>query len=177
MTAALDVSDFTKEEIKSILAEIKHPIDIAVFDSSNYFNLGASIRTAHNFLVRNIYAVDLNDFYPKASMSARRWETVIKMTSQEFFKTHSGRNMIGMERRPGLDSETLYTFSWPEEPLVLFGGEKCGLSDEYLSHCKHTVSVPVYGLLNDFNVGIAIGMTLYDWCNKYYAGGKALNPR
>lgn len=175
MSTALDTSDFSKEEIKETLNECRHPVDIAVFDSSNYFNLGAIIRTAHNFLVRNIYQVDNPDgYYPKATMSARKWENVIPMTSDQFFKTHSGRSMVGMERRPGLETETLYTFSWPEEPIILFGGEKFGLTEETISHCKHIVSIPVFGLLHDYNVACASGIVLYDWSNKFYT--KSRNP-
>lgn len=168
MSTPLNISDFTKEEIKETLNEVRHPVDIAVFDSSNYFNLGAMIRTAHNFLVRNIYAVDLNDYYPKATMSARRWENIIKLSSSEFFKTVSGRSLVAMERRPGLETETLYTYKWPDNPVILFGGEKCGLSDETLSYCKSVVSIPVFGILHDYNVANACGMALYDWSNKFY---------
>lgn len=169
MTKAINLEDFTKEEVKEILSQIRHPIDIAVFDSSNYFNLGAIIRTAHSFLVGNIYAVDLPDYYPKATMGTRKWETIIKLSSDEFFKIVSGRNIVAMERRPNLETESLYTFSWPDNPVVLFGGEKTGLSDETLSKCNHVVSVPIYGINRDLNVSVIAGTVLYDWANKFYS--------
>lgn len=169
MAQALDISDLSKQEVKDTLNECRHPIDIAVFDSSNYFNLGAIIRTAHNFLVRNIYQVDNTDgYYPKATMGARNWENVIPMASEEFFKTFSDRSMIACERRFGLETETLYTFSWPDNPIVMFGGEKMGLSDQALATAKNIVSVPVFGILHDYNVATCAGIILYDWSHKYY---------
>ena len=175
MPQALDTSDFTKQEIKDTLNECRHPVDIAVFDSSNYFNLGAIIRTAHNFMVRNIYQVDNEDgYYPKATMSARKWENVIPMSSEEFFKTFSDRSMVACERRFGLKSEILYTYTWPDNPIILFGGEKFGLSDQAMAAAKAVVSIPVFGILHDYNVATAAGIVLYDWSNKFYTKGR--NP-
>lgn len=169
MAQAVNTSDFTKQEIKDTLNECRHPVDIAVFDSSNYFNLGAIIRTAHNFMVRHIYQVDNESgYYKKATMSARRWENIIPMSSQEFFKTFSERNLVACERRFGLETETLYTYSWPDNPIILFGGEKFGLSEEALSKAKSIISVPVFGILQDFNVSVVSGIVLYDWSQKYY---------
>jgi tRNA G18 (ribose-2'-O)-methylase SpoU len=168
MASPINVSDCTKEEIKAALNEVRHPVEIAVFDSSNYFNLGAIIRLAHNFLVKKIYAVNLNDFYPKAAMNARHWEEIVKIDSEEFFKTVSGRSIVAFERRPNLTSQDLYTFSWPDNPILIFGGEKVGFSDEVLSKCHSVVSIPVYGIQNDHNVAVAAGIALYDWASKFY---------
>ena len=53
MTIAPDLSEFSKEEIKETLDEIRHPFEVAVFSSENYFNMGAIIRAGHSFCVGN----------------------------------------------------------------------------------------------------------------------------
>lgn len=166
-------TEVSKQEIIETLNECRHPVDIAVFDSSNYFNLGTLIRTAHNFLVRNIYLVDNQaGFYEKATMGARKWENIHSIDSSEFFKSFSSRNIVACERRFGLESESLYTFTWPEEPLIVFGGEKTGVPEEVLKISKSVVGITVYGLLHDFNVASAGAVVLYDWCMKHYVGVK-----
>lgn len=169
MTKAWDLDEFSKDEIVNSLNEVRHSIDVAIFDSSNYFNLGSIIRTAHNFLVKNIYVVDNdNGYYPKATMSARRWENITKITSKELIENNKGRNFVAIERSPELKTTCLYNFTWPENPIVLFGGEKFGLSQNVLEKCNEIVSIPVYGLLHSFNVSNCAAMVLYDFfCKKY----------
>lgn len=170
MTKALDLSDFSKEEIKNFLNEIRHSIDIAIFDSSNYFNLGSIIRTAHNFLVRNIFVVDNNNgYYPKATMSAKKWENIYKISNEELFENNKDKNFVAIERGPEIKSKCLYNFEWPKEnTIILFGGEKFGLSQNILDKCDHIISIPVYGLLHSYNVSNCAAIVLYDFISKKY---------
>jgi tRNA G18 (ribose-2'-O)-methylase SpoU len=169
MVAAPDTSDFTKEEISNCLNEIRHPFDVAVHGCKNYFNFGAIIRIAHNNLCRNLYSVDMEGYYKRASMSGRKYETINKMTMYEFLEASQGRSIVSFERRPPyLETEPLYSFKWPENPIMFFGSENEGVPDEVLEASSHIVSIPVYGILNDHNVAVASGIVMYDWLNKYY---------
>ena len=169
MVAQPDLSDFSKEEIKETLNEIRHPFDVAVYGCKNYFNFGAITRIAHNNLCRNVYSVDMEGYYKRASMSARRWENIIKMSMQEFLEAHQGRSIISFERRAEqLTTEPLYTFKWPENPIMFFGAEDFGVPNEILTASESIVSIPVYGILNDHNVAVSSGIAMYDWLTKYY---------
>lgn len=169
MSIAPDLNDFTKEEIISTLREIRHPFDIAVYDSSNYFNLGSIIRTAHNFMCNKIYSVNLEDFYRPAAKAAKKYEEVTYCTLEEFIKSFNGRSIVAMERRPGiLVTEDLRTFQWPLNPIIFFGSEKTGVPDEILNIATNVVSIPQFGLVNDFNIAVAAGVVMYDWVQKYY---------
>jgi tRNA G18 (ribose-2'-O)-methylase SpoU len=74
-----------------------------------------------------------------------------------------------MERRPGLlNTIDLRAFQWPLNPIILFGSEKTGVPDEILNISHSVVSIPQFGLVNDFNISISAGIALYDWIQKYY---------
>jgi tRNA G18 (ribose-2'-O)-methylase SpoU len=169
MSIAPDLNDFTKEEIFETLNEIRHPFDIAVYDSSNYFNLGSIIRTAHNFLCNKIYSINLNDFYKPAAKAAKKYEKIEYHTLESFLEASVGRSIVSMERRPGLlNTIDLRAFQWPLNPIILFGSEKTGVPDEILNISHSVVSIPQFGLVNDFNISISAGIALYDWIQKYY---------
>lgn len=158
----------SNSQIKEILKPKRIPVDVAVYGSSNYFNFGSIVRISHNFLCNKIYAVDMNGgkYYKKATMGARKYETIVPMTLDEFLVEVKERNLVSFERRPGLETEDIHNFAWPSNPVVVFGGEKFGIPDELLKASSHVVSIPVAGVLNDFNIAIACGIALYDWQHK-----------
>ena len=161
------LNSLTSEEIRKSLEPQRIPLEIACYSTCNYFNFGSMIRTAHNFLCRKLYAVEMDGkFYKKACMGAKKYEDIDSCTLQEFLKRTEGRNLVVFERRPGLDSVPLYDFVWPSEPIIFFGGEKFGVPDEAIEAAHSVVSIPIDGVLNDFNVGVAAGIAAYDWTSK-----------
>jgi len=49
---------------------------------------------------------------------------------------------------------------------MFFGSEKKGVPIAALKMAHTVVSIPVQGILNDFNVGVAAGIAAYDWTKK-----------
>lgn len=169
MTAGPNVSDISLADIRETLAEVRHPIDVAVWSIENYFNFGSIVRVSHNFLVRKIYAVDIADYYRKADMGTRKYEDIEKVSLENFLLLSEGRNIVAFERRSDLRSLDLRTFKWPKEPIVFFGSEKTGVPDAVLNRAHSVVSIPMFGLHNDQNVAVAAGIGLYDFVTKHYS--------
>lgn len=190
MSAPPDLTMFTKEEIRETLEPIRHPVSLALFGSENYFNAAAIIRTAHQFLVREIILVDCPKIYEKATMGTHKWETIVHKTLVEFCREHSvlsssdNRPLVICERRAELETESLMYFKFPKNPILCFGNEKTGIPAELLAlgeeHRKllpnensgKIVSIPQFGLQNDLNLANAASIVLYDWICKWYAGNE-----
>ena len=156
----------TLEEIRMGLDVHRFPVDVAVYSIDNYFNLGAIVRICHNFQIRNIIAVDLPKYYRKADLGTRKYETIVKVSMEEFLEQYGNRNIVALEKRPGMITKDLRSFSYPEEPILLFGSEKTGVHDTLLEKSCAVVSIPMYGLHNDHNVAVACGIVLYDFVSK-----------
>lgn len=171
MTAAPNLSDFTKTEIKDVLNEIRHPFSVAVWGSENYFNAGATIRICHNFLVKEIFLIDCPAIYERASMGCEKYENIIKIDLECFMKTTKNRLIVAFERRRDLDSESLMNFKWPLNPILLFGSEKSGIPLELLKRANYLVCIPQYGIHNDFNLANAISIGVYDFMSKFTKRG------
>lgn len=166
MTAPPDLADFSKEEIREALDDVRHPFDVAIYSSENYFNFGAIVRVGHGFLCRKFWQVDFTKFYKKASMGAHKWENIEKVTLAEFWEKIGSRPVVVFEKRPELDSQDIRFFEYPENPVLFFGSEKYGVPDEVIERAHSIVSIPVFGIHNDFNQAVAAGIAMYDWITK-----------
>jgi len=175
MTTAPNLSEFSKFEIKDVLNEIRHPVDVAVYGVGNYFNISGIIRTSHSFLVHNIYLIDVETpkepYYGKGSMGSCKYENITLQTSEEFLQmiNEEHRNLVSFERRPGvLQPKTIWSYKYPENPILLFGSETHGVPDNILQVSIDTVCIPMYGLTNDLNVSVAAGIAISDFVRKHY---------
>jgi tRNA G18 (ribose-2'-O)-methylase SpoU len=168
MTNAPDLSNFSKEEIREVLDEVRHPFEIAVYSSENYFNMASIIRTGHSFLCKKFWMIDFNQFYEKATMGTHKWENVEKVSLVDFWEKIGNRPIVAFERRANLEAISLPDYSFPENPILFFGSEKFGVPDEVLSRAHSVVTIPLYGVHNDLNISVAAGMAMYAWTTQYY---------
>ena len=166
MTAAPKFDGLTKEEIRESLDEIRHPFEVAVFSSQNYYNMGAIFRVGHSFLCRKYWMIDFDKFYKKASMGTHKWETFETCTMHEFLKKTADRNIVVFEKRPGIESRNIQSFEYPDNPILFFGSEKFGVPDIILDRAQSVVTIPLYGINNDLNIAVASGIAMYDFVSK-----------
>lgn len=169
MSIGPDLSGFTRDEICDALDEVRQPVSVAIFGSMNEFNIGGMIRTAHNFLVRDIHLVEVEWFYEKGALSTLRFEKRhLKRwaTLDAFLEGMKDRNIVSFERRDNLDSHDIRSYRYPENPILFFGSEKSGVPDRILEASHSIVTIPILGLNNDHNVSISCGIALYDWFAK-----------
>jgi len=168
MSQAPDLSEYSKEYIREALGPVRHNLTLAIYHSSNYFNLGSIIRLSHGFLCKEIIAIDCDDFYKKATMGTHKWENIRHVTLKEFTEQTQHRNVVAFDRRPDLETKNLYEYDYPDDPILLFGSEKVGIPDECLNSATDLVGIPMYGLINDMNLANAVSIGTYDWLQKHY---------
>src|SRR4029079_10645852 len=73
------------EAIRAELAPLRNDLSVAVCRAKNPFNIGAIIRVAHSFLVREIFLVGTEPFYEKAAMGMQKYETIVECPDEEAF--------------------------------------------------------------------------------------------
>lgn len=170
MSYSPNLSGYSRDEICDILDEVRQPVSIAIYGSKNEFNIGGMIRTAHNFLVKEIHLIEVEWFYEKGALSTlkyekrnmRRWATI-----SGFLEATQNNNIVALERRANLDSLDIRTYRYPKDPILFFGSEQYGVPDIVLERADSVVSIPMLGLNNDHNVSVSCGIVLYDWFSKF----------
>lgn len=162
---------YSPDEVKRLLAPLRSGLSIAFWASGNAFSVGAMIRVAHSFLVREIVIVGDEPWYEKASMGMQKYETIVRCADEAAFFAHVGeRPVFALER----ERATVGLFDverWPDDVVIAFGSERFGLPGSVLDRATRTVAIPMYGVNHSFPVAIAAGMVLNEWARRRYRGG------
>src|SRR4051812_21338700 len=80
--------DLPADEVRALLAPLRNAFSIAVYNCQNAFAVGAIIRVAHSFLVREIVIIGDAPWYQKASMGMQRYENVVILPDEAAFFEH-----------------------------------------------------------------------------------------
>lgn len=168
------------DEVRAELDRIRHPVRIAVRRSKNPFNVGAIIRTAHSFLVKEILLVGTEAFYERAAMGMQRYENIRHVESEAAF--------VELARREGwflsvLEKDDAQVGLWdaqlPEDGVIVVGNEEDGVGAEILAAAGEVVGIPMFGINHSYPMTVAAGIVMSEWARRRYAGpGRAVvTPR
>ncbi|MEJ7730136.1 MAG: TrmH family RNA methyltransferase [Polyangiaceae bacterium] len=150
------------EEIRDELARIRNDLSVAVCRAKNPFNIGAIIRVAHSYLVREIFLIGTEPFYERAAMGMAKYETIVECPDEAaFLERVQGRPLIGVERDHA--RTTLWEAEMPRDVVLLFGSEDDGLPPALLAACQQVIAIPMYGINHSFPVPNSAGMVLCEW--------------
>jgi tRNA G18 (ribose-2'-O)-methylase SpoU len=159
------------DEVRALLAPLRNDLSIAVYNCQNAFSIGAIIRVAHSFLVRELFVIGDAPFYEKASMGMQRYETIVTLPDADAFFDHvAGRPVWAVEK----DAATIALYdvtSYPANVVFVLGSERAGLPAGVVARADAVVGIPMYGVNHSFPVAVAAGMILSDWARRHYRPG------
>jgi tRNA G18 (ribose-2'-O)-methylase SpoU len=163
--------DLPIEEIKRELDRLRTPLRIAVQRSKNPFNVGAIIRVAHSFLVREIILIGEEPYYERASMGMEKYENIAHVESEAIFLQRvrdEHLHVVAIEKdHPRVRG--LWSFDFPEDNCVLlFGSENEGVSPELLAVAEAVVAIPMFGINHSYPVSVAAGIAMAEWSRRYW---------
>jgi tRNA G18 (ribose-2'-O)-methylase SpoU len=140
-----------------------------VLRSRNPFNVGAIIRVAHSFLVREIVLVGTEPYYERAAMGMARYENITEIADEATFLARAraeGWPLIVFERE--VATADVWHAELPEESVLVFGSEAEGVPAEIIAAAQQVVAIPMYGINHSFPVTVAAGIAMAEWTRRYY---------
>jgi tRNA G18 (ribose-2'-O)-methylase SpoU len=160
--------DLPVEEIRESLAKLRRPLSIAILRARNPFNVGAIIRVAHSFLVREIILVGTEPFYERAAMGMDRYENIVNVATEGELLEHArGRKLVVFEKDAA--RVDLWRADLPEECVMVFGSETHGVPEEIVRAADLVVGIPMYGINHSFPVTVAAGIAMAEWTRRHFA--------
>lgn len=162
--------DLPLEEIRRDLDRLRHPLRIAVLRAKNPFNVGAIIRVAHSFLVREIVLVGDAPYYERASMGMERYENLRALPDEAALVAYTrglGIPMVVLER--DLATASLWNCELPGECMMVFGSEDFGVGPALAAEADLVVAIPMYGINHSFPLSIAAGIAMAEWTRRFVA--------
>jgi tRNA G18 (ribose-2'-O)-methylase SpoU len=161
--------DLPDEEIRRSLAGLRRPLSVAILRSRNPFNVGAIIRVAHSFLVREIILVGTEPYYERASMGMERFETIVNLATDAELVDYvraRGHKLIVFEKDAA--RVDLWRADLPEDCVMLFGSEAAGVPEEIVRAADLVVGIPMYGINHSFPVTVAAGIAMAEWTRRHF---------
>jgi tRNA G18 (ribose-2'-O)-methylase SpoU len=162
------------DAVRDALAPLRNDLSVAVHSCGNAFAVGAIIRVAHSFLVREILIVGEAPYYAKASMGMEKYESVVRLADDDaFFKHVEGRPVWAVEKDAARRS--LYAPApFPPGVVFVFGSERDGLKPGFLERTDEVVGIPMYGVNHSFPVAVAAGMVMGEWARRRYGNASSV---
>jgi tRNA G18 (ribose-2'-O)-methylase SpoU len=157
--------DMSLEEQRREIDRLRADLSVAVVRAKNPFNVGAIIRVAHSFLVREIFLVGTEPYYERASMGMHRYEHLVECPDEQaFLDAVRGRPLISVERDRA--RTTLWQIHYPNDAVLVFGNEDDGVPARLLEASHEVIAIPMYGINHSFPVVVAVGMVLCEWARR-----------
>lgn len=169
--------DMPVAEIREELNRLRTPLRIAVQRSKNPFNVGAIIRVAHSFLVREIVLIGEEPYYERASMGMEKYENIVRFPDEMTFVQHARDHawrLVAIEKdHPKVSG--LWDYTFPEGDCVLvFGSENHGVSPDILAAAEAVVAIPMFGINHSYPVSVAAGIVMAEWSRRYWSGSRLI---
>ena len=161
--------DMPLEEIRRSLEGLRRPLSIALLRARNPFNVGAIIRVAHSFLVREIVLIGTEPYYERASMGMERFENIVFVDTEAQFLARAeakAQKLVVFEKEAA--KVNLWHARLPDECTMVFGSETDGVPAEILAAAHQLVGIPMYGINHSFPVTVAAGIAMAEWTRQHY---------
>ncbi|HVY40309.1 MAG TPA: TrmH family RNA methyltransferase [Polyangia bacterium] len=158
------------EEIRASLQALRRPLSVAILRARNPFNVGAIIRVAHSFLVREILLVGDERWYERGAMGMDRYENIVPLATEADLVARvraTGRKLVVFEKDAA--RVDLWHAELPDDCVMLFGSETAGVSETLLQAADLIVGIPMYGINHSFPVTVAAGIAMAEWTRRFYA--------
>lgn len=156
------------EEIRQELDRLRHPLRIAVRRAKNPFNIGAIIRTAHSFMVREIILIGGERWYERAAMGMQRYEHIREVDSEEEFVAIAEREAWHLSVLERDDANvSLWSAALPRESCIVVGNEDEGVGPVLLAAATEVIAIPMYGINHSYPMTVASGIALAEWARRH----------
>jgi len=159
------ISPARREKMEKV-AGLRTPyIRLALQDVHDPHNVGACMRSAEAFGLLNVDLINVYQKFGKPSSvarGARHWLDIHKFNDITTY--------VRQLKDRGFKIAAAYpaTCEWAvdrlplDSPLVIvFGNEHAGLHDSWHDLVDHRFTIPMYGMVESFNISVSVALTLF----------------
>ena len=151
------------EQIFATLEKTRTPLEIAIENLEQDFNIGSIVRTANSFNVSKIHIIGKKKYNRRGAMCTDKYLRIIHhATIDDFINTQEGRELVAIEnntpRAKPLDGK-----NFVQATTLIFGSENNGITPELLSESHDVRYIESFGSTRSVNVGVAAGIAMYEY--------------
>lgn len=165
----LDVLQHRQPDLTLVLANIHDP-----------HNVSAIYRSCDAFGVQSVHLYYTDTPFPvlsrKSSASARKWVESVRHADVESLKTGLG-NMQVLATMCTPAAKPLREWDFTKPTAIIMGNEHSGVDEALLPMATGQLYIPMYGMIQSFNVSVAAAIILAEAARQRELAGMYATPQ
>ena len=154
-----------KARLGSVLAHRQPDLTLVLANIHDPHNVSAIYRSCDAFGVDKVHLYYTDTPFPvlgrKTSASARKWvESVRHRDRQELETSLRAQNMQILATTFTPTAKPLRTWDFTRPTAIIMGNEHSGVNEELISMADGELYIPMYGMIQSFNVSVAAALML-----------------
>jgi len=156
----------TDDMIKKDLKKTVNPIAVCMEHWKGDFNISTLIRNANAFNIEKVYYLGKKRIDRRGCVGTHHYTDIQYLDNGlcDLVDLKNKYTFIAIDNNVS-KTHKLRQFDWnklEKPPLVFFGEEGCGLTEEVLNLADYRIEIEQYGSVRSLNVGTASGIVLFE---------------
>lgn len=171
-----------RARLAEVLAHRQPDLTLVLANIHDPHNVSAIYRSCDAFGVEQVHLYYTDTPFPalgrKTSASARKWvETVRHKDKEELFAALRARHMQILATDCTPTAKPLRQWDFTRPTAIIMGNEHSGVADELAREADGELYIPMYGMIQSFNVSVAAAVILAEAARQREAAGFYDAPR
>lgn len=174
-----EITSRRREKLECVLTQRQNDLTLVLANIHDPHNVSAIYRSADAFGVAGIHLYYTDTAFPtlgrKSSASARKWvETYRHPDRPSLLAALEGHQVLATSCSPAAKPMSVYDFTRPT--AIIMGNEHSGVPDELVNGVDGELYIPMYGMIQSFNVSVAAALILYEASRQRVLAGMYEKP-
>lgn len=170
------------EKIRFVLEHRQKDFALVLANIHDPHNVSAIYRSCDAFGIPKVHLYYTDTPFPvlgaKSSASARKWvESVRHNSAESLAAALKAEGMRVYATSCTGRARPLDSFDLTGPSAVIMGNEHSGVSEELAAIADEELYIPMYGMIQSFNVSVAAALILYEAARQRTAAGMYASPR
>ena len=159
------MTDERRKKIERVLSHRQKDLTLVLDNIHDPHNVSAIYRSADAFGVQKVHLYYTNTPFPhlseKTSASARKWVDTVRHKDKESLLTSlkdSGYQILATNCTP--TAKPLREYDLTQPTAIIMGNEHSGVSEELFPLVDGEIYIPMFGMIQSFNVSVAAALLL-----------------
>lgn len=168
-------------KIRRVLALRQKDLTLILANIHDPHNVSAIYRSCDAFGVAEVHLYYTNTAFPtlgaKSSASARKWIRTLRHNDMgSLVSAVKAQNMRILATSCSPAAKPLFELDLTLPTAIVMGNEHSGVDPEFTPHVDDEVYIPMYGMIQSFNVSVAAALLLAEASRQRRAAGKYTTP-
>ena len=167
--------------IKHVLAHRQKDLTLVLANIHDPHNVSAIYRSCDAFGVDTVHLYYTSTEFPqlarKSSASARKWvNTVRHKNREELFKSLKKQKCQVLATSCSPQAKSIEQWDFTKPTAIIMGNEHAGVDPELTEMVDGELYIPMYGMIQSFNVSVAAAIILSEACRQRKHAGLYKKP-